>query len=810
MKIARFCEKTKEKQSVKEHLDNVSDYCGKRARNINLEKTAYIIGLLHDVGKFGDDFQEYIEGEMIENNEKQKGHKVDHAVYGAKYIYEKYKDGSKMEQYSSQVIALVVCYHHGGLPDCINADNKITLIERINKVCDFTYKKVLEEFEDIYNKDILEELFAKANYEIENFLKRIYGNADKGSISFDVHLLIKVLYSIVIDSDWLDSYLFEVKRPYSERTALMDDVNFYIDNLEDKLNEFKKIKPVSKKQEVVFNKRNEIADDCLELSANTTGVYTLTVPTGGGKTLSSLRFALNHVKNQREGKRKERIFYIAPYTSIIEQNAKEVREIIKCGENLLEYHSNILDKTSDEKIIYEDEKDVKVLSDRWDYHFVFTTMVQFLNTLYGAPTSNIRRLQSLSNSVIIFDEVQSIPLHCISLFNGAVNFLNKCLNCTIVLCTATQPVLHEVKRPIYLSGNHEIVKDVPDAFGKLKRVEVVDKTRVEGYTHADAVEFVMDRKNERTSVLIIVNTVNTAESIYKLLEAKEFKGKLYYLSSNICPSHRMEVVSAMKKSLNNNEGIICVSTQVIECGVDISFECVIRSLSGLDSIAQASGRCNRHGEVEKSEAYIINFQKEYENTSRLNSIEIGKIKTISILDLYKRDPQVFDYSLLSTEAIYKYFIRYIKEKSVEEQFDYPFEKKGGTIRGLLSSNQSLIRLYNAYADARYNLHFCFQFKEARTHFKVIEDNTKTLIVPHGGGKELINDLNSSLNIEGKISALKKVQVYSVNIFEHKFKKLDEMGAISICDVEGVYILNDGFYNGNIGVVLEKELKLITL
>lgn len=310
--------------------------------------------------------------------------------------------------------------------------------------------------------------------------------------------------------------------------------------------------------------------------------------------------------------------------------------------------------------------------------------------------------------------------------------------------------------------------------------------------------------------MIIVNTVNTAESIYKLLEAREFKGKLYYLSSNICPSHRMKVVRDMKESLKNNEDIICVSTQVVECGVNISFECVIRSLSGLDSIAQASGRCNRHGEVEKSEAYIINFQKEYENTSRLKSIEIGKIKTIGILDLYKRDSKAFDSSLLSTEAIYKYFIRYIKEESVEEQFDYPIGKRDATIHGFLSSNQSLIRLYNAYADARYNLHFCFQFKEARTHFKVIEDNAKTLIVPYGEGKELINDLNSSLNIEGKVSALKKAQAYTVNIFEHKFRKLDDMGAISICDVEGVYILNDGYYNENIGVVLEKELKLITL
>lgn len=804
MKIARFCKESKRTQSVKEHLDNVSMYCGRKARNINLENTAYLIGILHDMGKLSIDFQDYIEKQKLSNNDKQEGSKVDHAVYGAKYIYEKYKDGNKMQQYTSQVTALVLCYHHGGLPDCIDVNNKIALIERMNKVCDLKYKMVSEEFEDLYNKETVEGLFIKANYEIEKFLKKIYSN--KRNLAFEVHLLIKILYSITVDSDWLDSYLFEVNKPYVERTMLLNCIDFYIDNLEDKLNEFKKIKPVSKKQQVVFDKRNEIADDCLEISTNSTGVYTLTVPTGGGKTLSSLRFALHHAKHQR----KERIFYIAPYTSIIEQNAKEVRDIIKCGENLLEYHSNVFNETSVDKIVYEDKNDVKIFSDRWDYHFVFTTMVQFLNTLYGAPTSNIRRLQSLSNSVIIFDEVQSIPLHCISLFNGAVNFLNKYLKCTIILCTATQPVLHKVKRPVYLSKNHEIVKDVADAFRKLKRVEVIDKTRIEGYSHIDAACFVTDIKQDKISVLMIVNTVDAAESIYKLLKASEFKGKLYYLSSNICPLHRMEVVEAIKKSLENKEDVICISTSIIECGVDLSFECVIRSLAGLDSIAQAAGRCNRHGETEKSEAYIINLQREYENTTRLKAIEIGKIKTINILDLYKRDSKVFDSSLLSTKAVYKYFIRFIKEEAVGEQFDYPIDKNGETIYGLLSSNQPLIQRYNGYRDTRYELHFCFQFKEARKHFKVIEDNTKTLIVPYKGGKELINDLNSSLCIEGKISALKKTQAYSVNVFEHKFQKLDKMGAISTCDVEGVYILNDGFYSDNIGLILDKELKTLIL
>ena len=807
MKIARFCEKTHSTQSVKEHLDNVSKYSSERAININLAKTAGLIGLLHDMGKLSTEFQEYIKKQITDKDNNQKGTKVDHAVYGAKYIYDKYKNGNKMEQYSSQVISLVICYHHGGLPNCIDTNNKITLIERINKLCDTSYKEVKKEFEDIYKQDKLEILFSEANKEIESFLRKISGGAsDKDNIPFEVHLLVKVLYSVIIDSDWLDSYSFEIKKPYSGGTELISDIDSYIQNLQDKLDGFKKLKPISEKQRVVFDKRNEIANDCLEFSNTPTGIYTLTVPTGGGKTISSLRFALNHAKKQG----KERIFYIAPYTSIIEQNAGEIREIIKCGDNLLEYHSNILSDPAEEKAVYEDGKDIKILSDRWDYQFVFTTMVQFLNTIYASPSSNIRRLQSLSNSIIIFDEVQSVPLHCISLFNGAVNFLSKCLNCTIILCTATQPVLHEVNRPIKLSINNEIVKDVPDAFEKLKRVKVVDKTRPEGYNHQDVADFIMDRVAEKPSILLIVNTVNTAEGIYTLLEKEDFKGKLYYLSSNICPSHRMTVIEAMKKSLTQKEPTICISTQVIECGVDISFSCVIRSLSGLDSIAQASGRCNRHGEVEEAETYIVNFQKECENTTRLKSIEIGKLKTTSILDLYKRDPTKFDDSLLSTKAINKYFIRFIKEESVAKEFDYPITKGGGTIHNLLSSNQSLRRLYDATSNTRYSLYFCFQFKEARKHFKVIEDNTKALIVPYGEGRELINDLGSSLNFEGKISALKKAQTYSVNAFDYKFKMLDEIGAISGCDVEGVYILNDGFYDENKGIVLEKKLKPLFL
>lgn len=798
MKTARFHESSNATQTVKEHLRSVGKSCMEIGSKIKLSNTCYIIGLLHDMGKLSDDFQNYIAMQMDRAKSKSGEAKVDHGVYGAKYIYEMYKDGTGIQKLTSQIIAFVICYHHGGLYNCVEK-SEIPILKRMDKLSKANLEKAAEEFQKIFpDSNLIENLFAKACDEISSFLNVIKkSNTQSDNAFFEMHLLIKTLYSILIDSDWLDSYVFEVNKPYEKPNSLSKELNTYIFHLQKRLDKFKLSKPVGKMQKVVFEKRNEIAQDCLKFAKNDTGIYTLTVPTGGGKTLSSFIFALNHAKE----KQKERIFYVAPYTAIIEQNADEIRQTLKCGNNLLEFHSNV---------ISEENETAKIFSERWDYHFVFTTMVQFLNTIYAAPSQNIRRLQALANSIIIFDEIQSIPLHCISLFNSAINFLNKCLNCTIVLCTATQPILDEVPKPVNLSPNSEIVGNVKDAFDKLKRVDVIDKTIAKGFTYQETVDFLKDVNKTYPSILLIVNTVDAAENLFNLTKEQGFGGKVFYLSSNLCPSHRKQVIDSIKKSLEKREPVICISTQVIECGVDISFDTVIRSIAGVDSIAQAAGRCNRHGEREVSEAYIINLGEDFENTKKLLSIDIGKKKTIGVLDLYKQNPQQYDNSLLSTKAVFNYFMRFINEEKVTEQFDYPLPKKDTSIYELLSVKRSLINTYKANTGQNFGLGFCFQFKTARENFAVIENNTKTLIVPFMEGKDIIADLISSLEIEQKAALLKRAQHYSVNVFKNKFEKLQKIGAIISCDIEGVYLLREGFYDNETGIVMESKLDTLLL
>lgn len=800
MKIARIGIYNKT-QTVKDHLLNVANISKENAVKVNLKQTAFLAGLLHDMGKLSVEFQDYIK--LKNNNEiENECPKVDHAVYGAKYIFNK-SSSDGYEKVTAEIISTVICYHHGGLPDYIDSNFDVPIIKRMEKLNDYQYEKIFIEFEKLLPEYDFNIIFKESVKEVKQFLERInLTNKNSENKLFAYHMLIKTLYSILIDSDWYDSYLFESNNKYEYQDYISNYVDNYILNLQNRLSGFKNKKAKNALQQVVYDVRNKIADECLNFPSKKTGIYTLTVPTGGGKTLSSLNFALYHAKSYN----KDRIFYIAPYTSIIEQNAKEIKKTIKCGEKLLEYHSNVISEENNNDG-NEDETHVKVFSSRWNYPIVFTTMVQFLNTIFANPSQDIRKLQSLINSVIIFDEAQSVPLHCTSLFNEAVNFLSEFLNCTIVLCTATQPALSSVKRPLKLSNSSEIISDVKSAYEKLKRVEVIDKTINGGYSYEEAIEFLIKLKEKHKSILMVVNTVKTAEKLFNIINAMDFNCNLYYLSSNICPKHRLDIIESMKKSLNKNESVICISTQVIECGVDISFSTVIKSLSGLDSIAQASGRCNRHGEKEISNTYIINFSNEYENTQNILNIDIGKKQTVNILELYKNNPDKYNNNLLSTEIISEYFNRFIRDNTISDELDYVLKKEKTTIFKLLSSIDKK-RVYQDINGNKFPLTFCYQFKTARNNFRVIEDNTKTIIVPYKKGLEIINDLLSSIDIKEKYNILKKVQPYTVNIFEHKFINLNKLEAFLACELEGVYLLKEDFYNKDIGIVLEKDMKIL--
>jgi CRISPR-associated endonuclease/helicase Cas3 len=213
-------------------------------------------------------------------------------------------------------------------------------------------------------------------------------------------------------------------------------------------------------------------------------------------------------------------------------------------------------------------------------------------------------------------------------------------------------------------------------------------------------------------------------------------------------------------------------------------------------------------EREISKAFIIKLKENVENTKGLLSIHFGKYKTIGILDLYKKDPQYYDNSLVSSKIVRDYFKRFISEDKVQEQFDYPLPCIEGTMYELLSKKASLINSYNAYAKGKYSLCFCFQFKTARENFAVIEKNTKTIIVPYDKGKEIIADLISAQDLKKKAFLLKQAQYYSVNIFENKFKQLQSLGAIKDCDIEGVYLLAEGFYSHDTGIALDGRLDFL--
>lgn len=252
--------------------------------------------------------------------------------------------------------------------------------------------------------------------------------------------------------------------------------------------------------------RSEISLSCKEFAVNKPGIYQLLVPTGGGKTLSSLRYAMEHAKHYE----KDRIFYIIPFTTIIDQNSKEIKTFLGREDIILEHHSNL--------VIDNDNEEHKLLTERWDSLIILTTMVQFLNTLFCSGTQSVRRMHNLANSIIIFDEIQAIPIKCINMFNYAINFLSKICNATIILCSATQPLLSGTERPILLEENAQIIKDANDKFKDFKRVRIKPKIRVEGYSCQALKEFIYEITSDTESVLVILNTKNAAKELFKAIE----------------------------------------------------------------------------------------------------------------------------------------------------------------------------------------------------------------------------------------------------------------------------------------------------
>ena len=553
--------------------------------------------------------------------------------------------------------------------------------------------------------------------------------------------------------------------------------------------------------------RRRISDDCLKRAADSQGIYTLTVPTGGGKTLASLRYALHHAQKHNL----DRIIYIIPYTSIIDQNAQAVREIL--GEDwVLEHHSNL----EPEKQSWQD----KLLSENWDKPIVFTTMVQFLDAWFGGGTRGARHIHPMTNAVLIFDEIQTLPVKCVHLFCNVLNWLTTFGKSTAVLCTATQPLLGElglqnfpeekresisVRGLLRLSENAEIMgkhQDLDKLFDELSRVEIQFNERVGGWNVEEAGTFLLKQFQTTQSCLFIVNTKKWAQELYQYCKAQNVPCEaLFHLSTHQCAAHRKAIFDTIKGRLKNGEPVICISTQLIEAGVDISMACVIRALGGLDSIAQAAGRCNRHGEKEgKGQVWVLNLQ-EQDFTQILPDIQAGKTHAERVFrDFAGQD-------ILQPAAMERYFEYYFYQRS--DEMVYSIQNSAtGSMLDLLSDNA-----LNPYSEKNNKRSKQFpllmqSFKSAGRAFQAIDAPTHAVIVPYGEGAELIAKLCGEWNPKEMHRTLQKAQRYSVNVFPNVWDKLQKENALHET-IEGsdIYYLNERYYNDEFGLSLDETSEM---
>jgi len=802
IQIAHQREKDGQKQLVSEHLVAVSKLARISAGKIGLSLIGELCGLLHDLGKYSQEFQNYINSALgnIDHDAEEyvdvdgKKGKIDHSTAGAQYVWQKLKKGASVQRLIAQIISLSIASHHSGLLDCISPDGLDKFSNRIRKTDNKThYTEVVETCEKqilgrvheiITTSDLIDEF-----EDTEKKIKRI----TKVTHNFQRGLLTRFVFSCLLDADRTDTADFERPDDASLRfNGQYPAWDNFISLLEKRLALFKN-------RNIVDEIRTIVSMECHNRGKDNQGVFSLTVPTGGGKTLASLRFALQHAYKHNL----DRIFYIIPYTSIIDQNVRAVQKIFdplskEYGvELVLEHHSNLTpeNKTEQETITQ------KLLSENWDSPIIFTTSVQLLETLFSGGTRSARRMHQLANSVIIFDEIQTLPVKTVHLFNNAMNFLTDVCNSTVLLCTATQPLLHEVDRKkgaIALLKESEIISNVHNLFVNLKRVDVFDETRVEGWSSEDVADLINDKLERNRTVLTIVNSKKSARELYMLCQ--DLDATIFHLSTDMCSAHRVEILNKIKEEIdpgNENTGkIICISTQLIEAGVDVDFNYVIRYLAGLDSIAQAAGRCNRNGIRTIGEVSIVNHATE--NIDKLKAIRIGQNITTRILNEYKINPGYFGNSLLSPKAVGKYFEYYFFNR--KELMSYPVSSNRNvqedTLLEMLSKNEKAVRIHNNHEPLSQS------FSTAGKLFEAIDSYTQGVIVPYGEGKEIITALCASQDITREFKLIKKAQRFAVNCYAHTIKKLDAIGAIYNIQDSGVYYLDDEYYSVSFGLSLE--------
>lgn len=770
-------EKT-EVQTVIKHCANVSEKSTGYGAEIGAASLAGLAGLIHDFGKLNKDFREYILGQ----NDLRRG-EIDHSYAGAKYLMQiaRSTEDKKLTETAAFVSRIVVSHH--GLHDWIDEDGDDYFTQRISSQERFSEirENIGKYISDRKILDLLEQACTEYGV-IRKKIIQLCGDRDPVKLAFYFGQFERLMLSVLVDADRTDtadfmqgygteySYDRELWTMFSDRMEAVSEV-------------------YKKNTDRISKLRCDISDRCNAFTDHETGICRLVVPTGGGKTLSALRFAVNYCKKYK----KDRIFYIAPFMSILEQNSGVFKQILG-GEYVTEHHSDMFSRIQDE----EELEEYELRSDKWDMPVITTTLVQFMNTLFKDRMDSVRRMHRLCNSVIIIDEVQSVPAKCISMFNLAMNFLSKIGGACMILCSATQPAFEKTKYSLRFDERMSMTGDYFKDFQEFKRNSVISMVRRSGYSYGEAADFCAEKCRDEGSVLFITNTKKSASELFRLLnENRQADTTLLHLSTNMCPEHRRDMIQKMRDLLKKKRRIICVTTQLIEAGVDVSFPCVIRSLAGFDNAAQAAGRCNRNGEIEGCcHVYLLNLQEE--RLGNLKDIEIAQKISWQMLNNEKYK------DLLSADTMTDYFQKYFRER--EKELDYRISdlEVETSLIDLLSVNKNRWLMKND------NFSICAQaFKTAGKKFCMIEDNTTTVLVPYNReAREIISTLYSGPEDYEIMKLLRRAQKYTVGLYERTATMLREENALEVLPC-GAVVLREEYYDGQLGVILQgKDMELL--
>lgn len=802
-----------------EHTEKTVFLCGAKGARCGLSQVMSLCAAVHDMGKNKQAFHDYICADQ-KARQKLRG-TVAHASTGAKYIYDKHHVSQDPIGIMVEMISYAVAAHHGVF-DCVNDpvqktdlfSKKLDSVDDYDEACRNAEKDYLGGYD-------LEQMFDRASAEFQvvwrktgSIFQKTAGliqaknEADSGGAKekretamrlgeckfFLLSCLQRLILSMLIDSDWeaTSDFMNQVdtlsKSGGSSKEKIFEKALIHFDEYMKKRREVIRNRQLTEKEKEILDARNFLQGECRRFASHPAGIYCLPIPTGGGKTLSGLAYALEYSKLHPET---ERVIYVSPYISITEQNAEVFREAVGHPQWILEHHSSVIRTENENNEDYRSDQHSR-FDMNWEEPFICTTFVQFMNTLFSDKSECIRRLHRLINAVVIVDEVQSMPVKCIHTFNYMINFLNAVCNTDVILCTATQPALQETECPICYSEPKFMIENAENWFRKFERVKIGLPQMGRKYTIGSLADEIAGRTAEYHSILVVLNTKSAVRKLYDRLKAQGIAA--VYLTTNLCAEHRSDQISAIKEALGKKEEpVIVVSTNLIEAGVDISFEYVYRSIAGLDSLAQTAGRCNRNGEMNYGVIDLIVL--EGENAGNMAELQQKMRVTQDVIDKYlDQQNGSNEDSLLLPEWMDEYYKEFYFYES--DQMDFPIPGMDTNIMELLSKGFASGEKKHVMNQA---------YRTAGREYRVIDDDSFGVIVPYKKGKGLIESLQNASDMEAVKGYIRQAQRYTVNVRASRLKDFDGLLQPVSDKIPGLYMAAlPGTYHEDLGIAPEWE------